>query len=62
MERGGYYIKMIFIRMKLKLDECPACKGKDLKDVSWNEYPNMYQCNDCDIKQNNMSTKPATKF
>ncbi len=34
---------MILIRKRM-LDKCPFCQGTDLKDVSNEEYPCMYQC------------------
>lgn len=40
---------MLTIRKKIKLDNCPACNGTNLEDVSWVKYPNMYQCTDCKI-------------
>ena len=35
----------ITIRKKYKLETCPFCMGKDLTDVSNQEYSHMFECN-----------------
>lgn len=35
---------IITIKKKFKLEHCPFCGSKNLKDVSNAEFPCMYQC------------------
>ena len=39
----------IGIRKKYHLDDCPACNGNKLTDVSNITYPNMFECDNCGI-------------